>query len=93
MITVSKSNQEEEIDLDADGVEEPKSDSDKYMGVIIAFTGAWAFAICSVFNRKLKEINFQVLMVYHGMIGGILASVFILIEGAINGGFRWYTGT
>lgn len=31
-------------------------------------------------------------MVYHGLIGGILASLFILIEAAVKGGeFRFYT--
>ena len=58
----------------------------------MAFTGAWTFAVCSVFNRKLKEIDYTVLMVYHGLIGGTLASVFIIIEGIIMGGdFRFYT--
>ena len=54
-------------------------------------SGAITFAICSVFNRKLKEIDYSALMVYHGIIGGILASLFILIEAAIKGEFRIYT--
>ena len=58
----------------------------------MAFAGAWTFAVCSVFNRKLKEIDYSALMVYHGIIGGFLASLFIVIEGIIMGGdFRFYT--
>ena len=43
-------------------------------------------------NRKLKSIDYSALMVYHGLIGGILSAIYILIEAAINGGnFRFYT--
>lgn len=60
--------------------------------MVVAFAGAWTFAVCSVFNRKLKQIDYSALMVYHGMIGGVLASIFIIIEGIVNGGnFRFYT--
>jgi len=71
--------------------EEEGSELDKYLGVIVAMSGAITFAICSVFNRKLKAIDYSALMVYHGMIGGILVSLFILIEAAIKGEFRIYT--
>ena len=58
----------------------------------MAITGAWTFAVCSVFNRKLKQIDYTALMVYHGLIGGTLASLYILLEGLIKGGeFRFYT--
>ena len=76
--------------MDEEVVEEESSEN-LYLGIVVAFTGAWTFSICSVFNRKLKEIGYEALMVYHGLIGGVLASVFILIEGAINGEFRTYT--
>ena len=31
-------------------------------------------------------------MFYHGLGGLLIATIYILIEGAINGGFRTYTG-
>jgi len=74
-----------------DGSEDEPSELDKYLGVIIAITAAFTFALTSVFNRKLKAIDYTALMVYHGIIGGILASTVILIEGAIKGSFRFYT--
>ena len=54
-------------------------------------SGAITFSINSVFNRKLKAIDYSALMVYHGLIGTILASLFILIEASIRGEFRFYT--
>ena len=74
-----------------DGSEDEPSELDKHLGVIIAITAAFTFALTSVFNRKLKAIDYTALMVYHGIIGGILASTVILIEGAIKGSFRFYT--
>lgn len=72
--------------------EEKQPEYEKYLGVIVAFSGAWSFAVCSVFNRKLKEIDYTALMVYHGLIGGVLASVVILTEGIVKGGvFRFYS--
>ena len=72
--------------------EEKQPEYEKYLGVIVAFSGAWAFAICNVFNRKLKEIDYTALMVYHGLIGAVLASAVILTEGIVKGGvFRFYS--
>ena len=48
-------------------------------------------ALTAVWNRKLKSIPYTALMVYHGLIGVTLTSIVILIEGAIKGGFRFYT--
>ena len=82
--------QVDQTDKDSEDSESP-SELNKYLGVIIAFSGAITFAICSVFNRKLKAIDYSALMVYHGLIGGVLAALFILIEAAIVGHFRIYT--
>lgn len=57
---------------------------EKYLGVLVAFGGAWTFSVCSVFNRKLKAIDYSALMVYHGLIGGVASIVFILIEAAVR---------
>ena len=93
MIATSKAQKaQEEKDSGYVAEEEEAPEFEKYLGVIVAFTSAWTFAVCSVFNRKLKEIDYSALMVYHGLIGGTLASVFILVEGLIMGGdFRFYT--
>ena len=92
-----KENEASEADAVTSGTEEVKEEDDdssvldKYLGVIIAITAACTFALTSVFNRKLKAIDYTALMVYHGIIGGVLASLVILIEGAIKGEFRTYT--
>lgn len=91
----SDDSQEDKLDVVGGKVvedeEEDQSEFDLYFGIAVAFSGAWTFAVCSVFNRKLKEIGYEALMVYHGLIGGSAASLFILIEGAFRGGFRFYT--
>ena len=59
---------------------------------MVALSGAWFFALTSVFNRKLKPIHYSALMFYHGIIGSVGGAVLILVEGLIKGGeFRWYT--
>jgi drug/metabolite transporter (DMT)-like permease len=64
---------------------------DKYIGVIIGVGAAIFFAFNSVWNRKLKEVHFLVLMVMHGLIGFILLSILICVEALITGnGFRIY---
>ena len=92
----SDDSQEDELnvvgDKESEDVGEEESEFDLYFGILVAFTGAWTFAVCSVLNRKLKEIGYEALMVYHGLIGGGAASLFILVEGAFRGGFRFYTG-
>ena len=57
----------------------------------MAFAGAWSFAVCSVFNRKLKEIGYEALMVYHGLIGGSAVILIILVDAIVQGSFRIYT--
>ena len=46
----------------------------------------------SVYNRKLKNVDYYVVMCYHGLLGGGLAIIYICIEAAIKGEFRIYTG-
>ena len=50
--------------------------------------------IVSVYNRKLKNVDYSIVMCYHGMLGTTLTSLFVCIEAAIRGGeFRFYTPT
>ena len=60
--------------------------------MIVAFISAWGLAVTSVFNRKLKTIDYTLVMVYHGFIGVILAILFIVIEGLVKSGqLRFYS--
>ena len=53
---------------------------------------AWAYAINSIHNRKLKQVPYFIIMFYHGIGGILISTIYILIEGAIKGTFRTYTG-
>ena len=92
MITLSKTEdvkkEQESAADEEDGVE---SELDNYLGVIVGIASAITFALTGIFNRKLKAIDYTALMVYHGLIGGVLALLVILIEAAIKGEFRIYT--
>lgn len=45
----------------------------------------------SVANRKLKNIDYTVIMAYHGLTGLSMALIFIVTERLIVGEFRIYT--
>ena len=79
MITYSKSFHEE----DAKGSEDA-SELEKYIGMMLAILGGVSMAISNVYNRKLKDIDYNNIMVYHSMLGIILASVYILVEAIIT---------
>ena len=63
----------------------------RILGLMIIFVSAWTFAVNSIFNRKLKAVNFAVVMVYHALLGGILSILYIGVESFIAGKFRIYT--
>ena len=89
MITLSKT---EDVDKEQESAaDEEDGVHDDYLGVIVGIASAITFALTGIFNRKLKAIDYTALMVYHGLIGGVLALLVILIEGAIKGEFRIYT--
>ena len=101
MIALSKANQIEQEEqkeaeiMKAEGktVEiEEESEIEKYLGVIVALLSSIAYAICSVFNRRLKEITYYTVMFYHGIIGFIIVSIVVLIDrAAVSGEFRFYS--
>ena len=65
----------------------------QYVGTGLALLSGFTMSINSVWNRKLKNLDYYVVMLYHGILGTILAIIFITIEGAIKGELRFYTGT
>ena len=53
---------------------------------------AWVFAVCNVLNRKLKNLNFLLVLFAHGSVGLLMAICYILGEKLITGNdFRFYT--
>ena len=74
-----------------DDNEETDEVKDRFIGLVVISAAAISFAICSTWNRKLKQVHFSVLMVYHALIGATLALLYILVEGYIRGEFRIYT--
>ena len=52
--------------------------------MMLAILGGVSMAISNVYNRKLKDIDYNNIMVYHSMLGIILASVYILVEAIIT---------
>ena len=51
--------------------------------MILGIVAAMGFAVNSVYNRKLKNLDYTDILVYYGVVGVGLSSIFILIEGAI----------
>ena len=49
-------------------------------------------AVNSVWNRKLKNVDYYVVMTYYGLLGLSCATTYICVEAAIKGEFRFYTG-
>ena len=74
-----------------DTEEDATSDSDQWLGIGLALLSAWTMGFNSVFTRKLKNINYTVVMTYHGLTGVSLALIYIVVERLIVGEFRMYT--
>ena len=61
-------------------------------GIFFAIAMAWVFAVCNVLNRKLKNLNFLLVLFAHGSVGLVMSIVYILAEKVITGNpFRFYT--
>lgn len=56
-------------------------------GIMVAFSVAWFFAGCNVINRKLSEVHFSVIMLYHSLLGTFMALVFIAGDWLVTGNF------
>lgn len=80
MIAISKSHTADEEESEEDI---QKSELQKYTGMILGIVAAMGFAVNSVYNRKLKNLDYTDILVYYGVVGVGLSSIFILIEGAI----------
>ena len=51
-----------------------------------------AFGFCQVFNRKLKNVDYTIIMFYNSIIGVSLTSLIVLIDrAAVSEEFRFYT--
>lgn len=62
-------------------------------GIIICCVLAWVFAATCVFNRRLKDVNFAVVLFYHSIFGFTASALYIITEKLITGiPFRIYTG-
>ena len=67
------------------------SESTRLTGIIMAFTLSWVFSATCVFNRRLKDVHFVVVLFYHSIFGMTAASVIIISEKVITGDpFRIY---
>jgi multisubunit Na+/H+ antiporter MnhE subunit len=58
---------------------------DRTTGLLISFTLSWVFAATICFNRRLKNVNFAVVLFYHSIFGITLSSAYITIEKIISG--------
>ena len=68
------------------------SESTRLTGIIIAFTQAWVYSATCVFNRRLKDVHFAVVLFYHCIFGMGAAALIIVAEKVITGNpFRIYT--
>ena len=46
--------------------------------------GAWTLAVQNVFNRKLSQVDYSAIMVYHGLLGFIAVAIWVVVEGAAS---------
>lgn len=69
------------------------SESTRLTGIMLAFVLSWVFSATCVFNRRLKDVHFAVVLFYHCIFGISAATIVIIGEKLITGNpFRIYTG-
>lgn len=62
------------------------------LGGAVALAASWGYAAVAVLNRTLKEVHFSIILLYHGVLGTVIAVVYILMEHWITGNpYRVYT--
>jgi len=68
------------------------SESTRLTGISLAFILSWVYSATCVFNRRLKDVNFAVVLFYHSIFGTCVATVIILGVKLFTGNaFRIYT--
>lgn len=68
------------------------SESTRLTGIILTVVLSWVYSATCVFNRKLKEVNFAVVLFYHSIFGMTAATTMIIGEKIVTGNpFRIYT--
>ena len=63
---------------------------DQWLGLAGGLIAAWTMGFNAIYNRKLKHLNHNVIMFYHGSLGCLICCIILAIEGIVNGGFRTY---
>jgi drug/metabolite transporter (DMT)-like permease len=68
--------------------------STRLTGLLISFTLAWVFSATCVFNRRLRNVNFAVVLFYHSIFGFTMSLLYIFIEWLVTDtGLRLLTYT
>jgi len=68
------------------------SESTRLTGILLAFILSWTYSAAMVFNRRLKDVNFAIVLFYHSIFGTCAATGIILGEKLFTGNaFRIYT--
>lgn len=52
---------------------------DQWLGLILSLLAAWTMGFNAIYNRKLKHLNFNVIMFYHGALGTLISLVILII--------------
>ena len=54
--------------------------ADRNTGLLISFTLSWVFAAVCVFNRRLRNVHFSMVLFYHGVFGLLCSILYIVVE-------------
>ena len=57
-------------------------------GILLALYVAWGFAGNNVWNRRLKDVHFSVILFLNAVIGFVLCVGYLAVEAFIKGGIR-----
>ena len=68
------------------------SESTRLTGIVLAFIMSWVYSTVCVINRRLKDVNFAIVLFYHSIFGICASTVIIIGEKLITGNpFRIHT--
>lgn len=66
-------------DKDDDDNDSALNSFDQWLGLLLSLLAAWTFSFNAIYNRKLKDMNVNVVMFYYALLGTIVSLAILFV--------------
>lgn len=71
-------------------VDDDFSSFDQWLGMAFSLTAAWTLSFNAIYNRKLKNLNYNIVLFHYGIIGTVAFGAVLVIQSMVTGEFETY---